>query len=53
GGNSSFYSRSAATATILGDLAARLSFDIMHETDPPPTQENTDTITRASLVYEF
>ena len=53
GDNSSYYSKSAATATILGDLSARLSLDILHETKPPEGREKTDTITRASLVYGF
>lgn len=53
GGNNSFFSKSAATAQLIGDLSARLSFDILHETSPPAGREETDTITRASLVYDF
>ncbi|MBZ6377580.1 hypothetical protein B5C34_04195 [Pacificimonas flava] len=52
-GNSSLYSKSAATAKLAGNLSARMSFDVLHETDPPDGRESTDTITRASLVYGF
>ncbi len=52
-GNSSLYSKSAITAKVLGDISARLSFDVLHETEPPAGRESTDTITRASLVYGF
>ena len=51
--NSSYYSRSALTATIIDNLSFRTSFDVTHETAPPAGRENTDTITRASLVYGF
>lgn len=53
GGNSSLYSKTALTAQVLSNLSARLSYDILHETDPPEGREKTDTITRASLVYGF
>ncbi|MBV7255568.1 DUF481 domain-containing protein [Pacificimonas sp. WHA3] len=53
GGNSSLYAKTALTAKVMGDLSARLSYDILHETDPPAGREKTDTITRASLVYGF
>ena len=53
GGNSSLYSRSAVTAKIVGNLSGRLSFDVMHETDPPAGRDKTDTISRASIVYGF
>ena len=53
GGNSSLFSKSAATARLAGDLSARFSFDVLHETEPPVGRERTDTISRASLVYGF
>jgi|TARA_R100000501_G_scaffold18139_1_gene36355 putative salt-induced outer membrane protein len=53
GENSSLYSKTAITTTIFGDLSARLSYDVLHETDPPEGRQKTDTITRASLVYGF
>ncbi len=52
-GNSSFFSKSALTASLVNNLALRTSLDILHETDPPLGRQNTDTITRASLVYGF
>lgn len=53
GGNSSLFSKSAATARLSGHLSARFSVDVLHETDPPNGREKTDTISRASLVYGF
>lgn len=53
GGNDTLFSRTALTAGLGGGLAARLSFDVTHETDPPLGRENTDTISRAGLVYSF
>lgn len=52
-GNSTFYSHSALTAALNDVLSARLSFDLDHETSPPPGFFKTDTATRASLVYNF
>jgi len=51
--NSTYYSRSALTASLTNVLSARISFDIDHETNPPPGVVKTDTSTRASLVYNF
>lgn len=54
GSDNSTYSNTASlTATLSGALSARLSFGVRHETNPPPGTENTDTITRATLVYGF
>jgi len=52
-GNTTFYSRAALTAALTDVLSARLSFDVEHETNPPPGILKTDTSTRASLVYDF
>lgn len=43
----------ALTATVLDPIAARLSFEIRHDSNVPPGAENTDTLTKASLVYQF
>jgi len=43
----------ALTATVLDPIAARLSFEIRHDSNVPPGAENTDTLTKASLVYEY
>ena len=39
------------TAALNGHLAARVSFDVRHDTSPQPTYEATDTATKFSLVY--
>lgn len=44
---------SSLTVTLIGDLAGRASFDVQHNSDPPPRTEATDTTTKLSLVYGF
>ncbi len=39
------------TAALNGHLAARVSFDVRHDTEPQPNFEATDTATKFSLVY--
>lgn len=39
------------TASLSDALSARLSFEVRHETHPPIGREQTDTISRISLVY--
>jgi len=46
-------SRSELTSDIAGPLALRLSFELRHDTSPPPDTQATDTVTKASLVYRF
>lgn len=53
GTTSTLYSRSALTVALNGNLSARASFDVNHESNPPPDVESTDTITRFALVYSF
>jgi putative salt-induced outer membrane protein len=43
----------ALTADIMGNLSARISYDVRHDTDPPAGFEATDTTTRFSLVYKI
>lgn len=43
----------AFTATLTNALSARVSFEVRHETDPVVGFEDTDTISRVSLVYGF
>lgn len=43
----------AITAGLAGALSARFAFDVRYDTDPPLGFEQTDTITRVSLVYAF
>ncbi|GAA0480151.1 hypothetical protein GCM10009096_22680 [Parasphingorhabdus litoris] len=40
-------------AKINGKLKARFSYAIEHETNPPDGREKTDTLSRATLVYDF
>lgn len=47
------FNRTAITADLVGGLAARGSFELTHETDPPPGAVETDTVTRIALVYAF
>lgn len=42
----------ALTANLMGNLSARVSFDVRHDTDPLPGFEPTDTATKFSLVYK-
>lgn len=51
--NSSLLSLTQLTAKLNGRLSARASFQINNEANPPPGRINTDTVTRATLVYNF
>jgi putative salt-induced outer membrane protein len=52
-GNSTVIGTTALTTKLYGDLAARASFEVRHESEPPPGRENTDTTSRVTLVYGF
>lgn len=52
-GNSTYNNASSLTGKLNGSLSARLSYAVRHETAPPIGSEKTDTITRATLVYDF
>jgi len=43
----------AITAQLTERISGRVSFQVRHETDPPAGFVNTDTATRASVVYAF
>jgi len=43
----------ALTASLTNTLSARVSFEVRHDTDPVMGFEDTDTISRVSLVYGF
>lgn len=43
----------ALTANLWGNLNARVSLDVRHDTDPLPGFEATDTATKFSLVYKI
>ena len=51
--NNSLLSLSQLTAKLNGRLSARMSFQLNNESNPPAGRENTDTVTRATLVYNF
>ncbi|MCB2077414.1 MAG: DUF481 domain-containing protein [Novosphingobium sp.] len=51
--NSSFNSTTGLEAQINGNLAARLSYTVEHDTDPPPGAVRTDTLSRVTLIYDF
>lgn len=51
--NATLAATTAITTKLAGALAARASFDVRHETDPPAGREKTDTTTRVTLVYSF
>ena len=44
---------SAITAALTDAFSARISFEVRHDTDPVEGFEDTDTISRVSLVYGF
>lgn len=52
-GNSTFASTTSLDSKLIGALSARLSYVVEHETNPPVGERKTDTITRATLVYDF
>lgn len=44
----------ALTATLVGSLAGRVSFNLRHNSDPPAAGiKKTDTVTKFALVYSF
>ena len=43
----------AVTAKLMGPLSARLSYNVQYESNPPDGRRTTDTLSRASLVYDF
>jgi len=53
GRDNTYSSTTAITTKIFGDLSARLSFNLNIESNPPPGIENTSTISRFTLVYNF
>lgn len=51
--NSTISSTTALNAKLLGPLSAQFSYNVQFESMPPVGRENTDTVSRASLVYTF
>ena len=53
GSDNTYYSTTALTTKIMGDLSARVSFNVIVESKPPPGVTDTSTISRFTLVYSF
>jgi putative salt-induced outer membrane protein len=51
--NTTFSATSALDAKLIGGLSTRFSYTIEHETNPKIGRAKTDTLSRASLVYDF
>ena len=51
--NSTLASATGLEAKINSRLAARLSYSVNHDTDPPVGAVNTDTRTRFTVIYDF
>ncbi len=51
--NSSLSSTTGLEAKINGNLAARASYTVEHDTDPPAGAVKTDTLSRFTLIYDF
>lgn len=49
--NTTLWNETGLTATLAGNLAARASFRVDHNTDVAVGREKTDTITRFGVVY--
>jgi putative salt-induced outer membrane protein len=41
------------TVSLMGNLSARISYDVIYDTDPPLGFKSTDTATKVSLVYKI
>jgi putative salt-induced outer membrane protein len=53
GRDNTYYSTTALTMSVFGNLSARVSFNINIESNPPAGIDNTSTISRVTLVYSF
>lgn len=51
--NSTVSNTTALNAKLFGPLSAQLSYAVQYESMPPEGRRNTDTTSRASLVYSF
>lgn len=51
--NSTVTAKSALSAKLFGPLSAQVSYQVSYESSPPLGRVNTDTTSRASLVYAF
>lgn len=51
--NSTLTGRTALGAKLFGPVSAQLSYDVSYESKPPVGRVNSDTTSRASVVYSF
>lgn len=51
--NSTINATTGLEARVIGPLSARLSYNVQYESNPATARVNTDTISRAALVYDF
>ncbi|MFD1788880.1 YdiY family protein [Sphingomonas floccifaciens] len=51
--NTTVTTRTALAAKLFGPLSAQMSYAVSYESRPPAGRVNTDTTSRASLVYAF
>jgi len=51
--NSTVTTKTALAAKVYGPLSAQMSYAVSYESSPPAGRVNTDTTSRASLVYAF
>ncbi|MEO9462334.1 MAG: DUF481 domain-containing protein [Marinomonas sp.] len=52
-GGNTYVSTTGLVAGLGGGLSASLSYSVEHETNPPVGAVKTDTLTRATLIYDF
>ncbi|MEM8695283.1 MAG: DUF481 domain-containing protein [Pseudomonadota bacterium] len=48
-----FTSETSLEARLIGALSGRLTYLVEYESDPPDGRKKTDTLTRATIVYDF
>ncbi|MEX6724850.1 DUF481 domain-containing protein [Parapedomonas caeni] len=52
-GSNTYTATSSLTSKLIGAVSARLSYDVIHESDPIADLARTDTTTRFSVVYNY
>ncbi|WP_299193706.1 DUF481 domain-containing protein [uncultured Erythrobacter sp.] len=52
-GSSTYTSGTGIQAGVADNISVRLSYTIEHDTNPPLGAENTDTLSRITVVYDF
>ncbi|MCB2060929.1 MAG: DUF481 domain-containing protein [Novosphingobium sp.] len=52
-GNSTLNSTTGLQARLNGELSARISYTVEHDTNPPAGAVKTDTLSRITLIYDF